>query len=149
MNLSLVDLSASPQVTNEPFELGFLHLFLRRLLTLPLARLVPVVRLLHLGHVLLADDRVVHDGPRVVHLLGGAGRLPGLVDVLLGQLGQRGDPLPDVVAVLVVLLLKRHGAVAPEILRVETVNLVEVCEKSSFTFFGFWFIKNKTFILRS
>ena len=59
--------------------------------------------------VVLADDAAGR-------LLVGDRRLPRLVDVLGGELGELRQPLADVRAVLVVLLREGDGRVAAEVL---------------------------------
>eukprot|EP00964_Phaeocystis_antarctica_P034065 scaffold19370_cov56-Phaeocystis_antarctica.AAC.3 len=96
---------------------------LGRLLVRLLGRLARGVGLVHLVHADL-DGRLVHDDRLGVvladdaarRLLVGNRRLPRLVDVLGGQLGELRQPVAHVVAVLVPLLGEGHGRVAAEVL---------------------------------
>lgn len=58
---------------------------------------------------------------RLSYLLDLLRSLPGFVDVLVRELGQLGDPLPDVEAVGVSLLAEHDGTVDPVILRTQGV----------------------------
>ena len=59
------------------------------------------------------------------NLLNPAGSLPRLVDVLVRELGQLRDPLPDVEAVRISLLAEHDGAVDAEILEGKKVQAIE------------------------